>query len=153
MSPDLTHQANILNLIEQLSHKYLQGKSRALKMAIIALLSEGHLLLEDIPGLGKTTLALAFARALGLSFGRIQCTSDLLPSDITGLSIFDREKSQFRFIKGPIFNNILLADEINRAMPKTQSAMLEAMEEGKVTIEGETYSLPEPFMVIATRDR
>jgi len=152
MSPDLTHQANILNLIEQLSHKYLQGKSRALKMAIIALLSEGHLLLEDIPGLGKTTLALAFARALGLSFGRIQCTSDLLPSDITGLSIFDREKSQFRFIKGPIFNNILLADEINRAMPKTQSAMLEAMEEGKVTIEGETYSLPEPFMVIATQN-
>ncbi len=152
MTSNPAHRAKLLHLLEQLSHKYLQGKNRALKMAIIALLSEGHLLLEDIPGLGKTTLALVLAKALGLSFGRIQCTSDLLPSDITGLSIFDREKSHFRFIEGPIFSHILLADEINRAMPKTQSAMLEAMEEGKVTIEGKTYPLPTPFMVIATQN-
>ncbi len=152
MTSNLAHQTKILHFIDQLSTHYLQGKSRALKMAVIALLSDGHLLLEDIPGLGKTTLALALSSALGLSFGRIQCTSDLLPSDITGLSIFDREQNNFRFIEGPIFNNILLADEINRAMPKTQSAMLEAMEERKVTIEGKTYPLPEPFMVIATQN-
>jgi MoxR-like ATPase len=119
---------------------------------VIALLSGGHVLLEDIPGLGKTTLALALSGALGLSFGRIQCTSDLLPSDITGLSIYNREESRFRFLKGPIFNNIVLADEINRAMPKTQSAMLEAMEERRVTVEGVTYPLPEPFLVIATQN-
>ncbi|MBF0646593.1 MoxR family ATPase [Desulfuromonas acetoxidans] len=142
----------MLNVIDTLASRYLQGKVKALRLAIIALLSDGHLLLEDIPGLGKTTLALALSRALGLSFGRIQCTSDLLPSDITGLSIFDREKNSFRFIEGPIFNHILLADEINRAMPKTQSAMLEAMEERKVTVEGVSYPLPDPFMVIATQN-
>jgi MoxR-like ATPase len=152
MTSDLAHQAKILHFLDQLSNHYLQGKIRALKMAVIALLSDGHLLLEDIPGLGKTTLALALSSALGLSFGRIQCTSDLLPSDITGLSIFDRELNTFRFIEGPIFNHILLVDEINRAMPKTQSAMLEAMEERKVTVEGKTYPLPEPFMVIATQN-
>src|ERR1039457_2808737 len=119
---------------------------------MISLLSGGHILLEDIPGVGKTTLALAFSRALGLTFGRIQCTSDLLPSDVTGLSIFHREESQFKFIPGPIFNNIVLVDEINRAMPKTQSALLEAMEERRVTVEGVTYLLPEPFMVIATQN-
>ncbi|MCF8056488.1 MAG: MoxR family ATPase [Desulfocapsa sp.] len=152
MTSDLAHQAKILHFLDRLSNHYLQGKIRALKMAVIALLSDGHLLLEDIPGLGKTTLALALSSALGLSFGRIQCTSDLLPSDITGLSIFDRELNTFRFIEGPIFNHILLVDEINRAMPKTQSAMLEAMEERKVTVEGKTYPLPEPFMVIATQN-
>ncbi|MEZ4485780.1 MAG: AAA family ATPase [Syntrophotaleaceae bacterium] len=108
--------------------------------------------MEDMPGLGKTTLALALSSVLGLSFGRIQCTSDLLPSDITGLSIYDRDKGQFRFVQGPIFNNILLADEINRAMPKTQSAMLEAMEERRVTVEGTTHPLPDPFLVIATQN-
>jgi len=148
----LAKHAEILNVIDTLASRYLQGKVKALRLAIIALLSDGHLLLEDIPGLGKTTLALALSRALGLSFGRIQCTSDLLPSDITGLSIFDREKNSFRFIEGPIFNHILLADEINRAMPKTQSAMLEAMEERKVTVEGVSYPLPDPFMVIATQN-
>ena len=152
MANQLTKHAEILRVIDTLSGRYLQGKIRALRLAMIALLSDGHLLLEDIPGLGKTTLALALSRALGLSFGRIQCTSDLLPSDITGLSIFDRDQSTFRFIEGPIFNNILLADEINRAMPKTQSAMLEAMEECKVTIEGVSYALPQPFMVIATQN-
>ncbi|MCW9049739.1 MAG: MoxR family ATPase [Deltaproteobacteria bacterium] len=152
MANQLTKHSEILSVIDRLSGRYLQGKIRALRLAMIALLSDGHLLLEDIPGLGKTTLALALSRALGLSFGRIQCTSDLLPSDITGLSIFDRDQSAFRFIEGPIFNHILLADEINRAMPKTQSAMLEAMEERKVTIEGTSYCLPQPFMVIATQN-
>ena len=152
MTEKLAKHAEILNVIDTLASRYLQGKVKALRLAMIALLSDGHLLLEDIPGLGKTTLALALSRALGLSFGRIQCTSDLLPSDITGLSIFDREKNSFRFIEGPIFNHILLADEINRAMPKTQSAMLEAMEERKVTVEGVSYPLPDPFMVIATQN-
>lgn len=142
----------ILSVIETLAEKHLKGKVRAVKLAMMTLLSGGHLLLEDIPGLGKTTLALALANCLGLSFGRIQCTSDLLPSDITGLSIYDRNANQFNFIKGPVFNNLVLADEINRAMPKTQSALLEAMEEHRVTIEGRTYLLPDPFMVIATQN-
>jgi MoxR-like ATPase len=142
----------ILKVIDTLAERYLKGKIKAVKLAMITLLSGGHILLEDIPGLGKTTLALALARALGLSFGRVQCTSDLLPSDITGLSIFDRDQNQFRFIEGPIFNNLVLADEINRAMPKTQSALLEAMEEKRVTVEGKTYDLPEVFMVIATQN-
>lgn len=150
--PQLACREQVLEVIELLSHNYLQGKVRAIKLAVICLLSGGHLLLEDIPGLGKTTLALALARILGLSFGRVQCTSDLLPSDITGLSILDRQQDRFRFIKGPIFHHLLLVDEINRAMPKTQSALLEAMEERKVTVEGTTYPLPEPFLVIATQN-
>jgi MoxR-like ATPase len=145
-------RAAVLQVIDTLAEDYLQGKIQALKMAMVCLLSGGHLLLEDIPGLGKTTLALALSRALGLSFGRVQCTSDLLPSDITGLSIYDRNENRFDFIKGPVFNNLLLADEINRAMPKTQSALLEAMEERRVTVEGTTYKLPQPFMVIATQN-
>ncbi|MDY0291640.1 MAG: AAA family ATPase [Desulfuromonadaceae bacterium] len=152
MSKPLDKHAEVVQVIDTLTTQYLQGKEEALRLALIALLSDGHLLLEDIPGLGKTTLALALSHALGLSFGRIQCTSDLLPSDITGLSIFDREQNNFRFIEGPIFNHILLADEINRAMPKTQSAMLEAMEERKVTVEGISHPLPDPFMVIATQN-
>jgi MoxR-like ATPase len=142
----------ILKVIDTLADNYLKGKIRAVKLAMMSLLSGGHLLLEDIPGLGKTTLALALAHALGLSFGRIQCTSDLLPSDITGLSIYDRNNNRFNFMQGPVFNNLVLADEINRAMPKTQSALLEAMEEHRVTIEGKTYRLPDPFMVIATQN-
>jgi len=152
VSKPLDKHAEVVQVIDTLTTQYLQGKEEALRLALIALLSDGHLLLEDIPGLGKTTLALALSHALGLSFGRIQCTSDLLPSDITGLSIFDREQNNFRFIEGPIFNHILLADEINRAMPKTQSAMLEAMEERKVTVEGISHPLPDPFMVIATQN-
>jgi len=142
----------VIRVIDTLADRYLKGKIQAVKLAVTSLLAGGHLLLEDIPGLGKTTLALALARALGLSFGRIQCTSDLLPSDITGLSIFDRNQNQFRFLPGPIFSNLVLADELNRAMPKTQSALLEAMEERRVTVEGTTYPLPEPFMVIATQN-
>jgi MoxR-like ATPase len=142
----------VRKVLKTLDSEILQGKERALRLSFIALLAGGHVLLEDLPGLGKTTLALALSSVLGLSFGRIQCTSDLLPSDITGLSIYDRDNGQFRFIPGPIFNNILLADEINRAMPKTQSAMLEAMEERRVTVEGTTHQLPEPFLVIATQN-
>jgi MoxR-like ATPase len=142
----------IINVIDRLLEDHLQGKFRALRLAMTSLLSGGHLLIEDIPGLGKTTLALALANALGLSFGRVQCTSDLLPSDITGMSVYNREENSFRFIEGPIFNNIVLIDEINRAMPKTQSALLEAMEERRVTVEGKTWSLPNPFLVMATQN-
>jgi MoxR-like ATPase len=117
---ELSKRAEVLRVIDTLSGQYLKGKVRAIRLSLITLLAGGHLLIEDIPGLGKTTLALALSRALGLSFGRMQCTSDLLPSDITGLSIFDRDENRFRFIQGPIFNNLVLADEINRAMPKTQ---------------------------------
>lgn len=139
-------------IISALTASHLPGKGKPLKLAVIALLTGGHILIEDIPGLGKTTLAIALAGSLGLTFGRVQCTSDLLPSDITGLTIFDRHENRFRFVKGPIFNNILLVDEINRAMPKTQSALLEAMEEQRVTADGETYRLPDPFLVIATQN-
>ena len=142
----------ILRLLATLDREHLSGKHDALQLAIITLLCGGHLLLEDRPGLGKTTLALALARATGLIFGRVQCTSDLLPSDITGLSILDRAANDFRFIPGPVFCNILLVDELNRAMPRTQSALLEAMEERCVTVEGVTHPLPDPFMVIATQN-
>jgi len=149
---EFTKSKPLLNVMETLSSRYLPGKNRPIRLAVIALLSGGHLLIEDIPGLGKTTLALALANSLGLTFGRIQCTSDLLPSDITGLSIYDREENRFRFVKGPVFNHMILVDEINRAMPKTQSALLEAMEECRVTVEGVTYPLPDPFLVIATQN-
>ncbi|MBT0665853.1 MoxR family ATPase [Geobacter pelophilus] len=142
----------ILEVMDTVSSSYLQGKIRAVKLSFIAMLAGGHILLEDIPGLGKTTLALTIAQVLGLTFGRVQCTSDLLPSDITGLSIFNRDENRFTFVRGPIFNNILLVDEVNRATPKTQSAMLEAMEERRVTVEGTTYRLPDPFLVIATQN-
>lgn len=139
-------------VFQSLSRDYLQGKEEVVRLSVIALLVGGHILVEDLPGLGKTTVALALAGITGLSFGRVQCTSDLLPSDITGLSIFNRETGHFNFQSGPIFNNIVLLDEINRAMPRTQSAMLEAMEERRVTIEGVTHPLPDPFMVFATQN-
>jgi MoxR-like ATPase len=128
------------------------GKKHELRLAISCLLANGHLLIEDLPGMGKTTLAHTLARLLGLQFSRIQFTSDLLPADITGVSIFERDKSEFRFLPGPIFAQLVLADEINRATPKTQSALLEAMEEGQVTAEGQTRALPRPFFVIATQN-
>lgn len=132
--------------------KYLQGKDKAIKLTLLCFLSRGHLLIEDSPGLGKTTLAIAIAKSMGISFGRIQCTNDLLPTDITGLNIYNKEKKEFEFKKGPVFSNILLVDEINRATPKTQSALLEAMGEKQVTVEGKTYKLPQPFFVIATQN-
>lgn len=138
----------IINFLE----RFLQGKKRAIELALITLFSNGHLLIEDLPGLGKTTLAIALSRTLGLSFGRVQATSDLLPTDITGLSIYNKSLGEFEFHPGPIFNNILLVDEINRATPKTQSALLEAMAEKQVTIDGKTYKLPNPFFVIATQN-
>ncbi|MBF0463723.1 MAG: MoxR family ATPase [Nitrospirae bacterium] len=141
----------IAGILRELS-KYLQGKENALKLSLISFFSRGHLLIEDLPGLGKTTLAIGIARALGLTFGRIQCTSDLLPTDITGLSIFNKTKGEFEFRKGPIFSNIVLVDEINRATPKTQSALLEAMGEKQVTVEETTYKLSRPFFVIATQN-
>jgi MoxR-like ATPase len=128
------------------------GKERQIRLAMACILARGHLLIEDVPGVGKTTLSHALARLLGLEYQRIQFTSDLLPADIIGVSIFDRETSTFRFHAGPIFAHIILADEINRASPKAQSALLEAMEEHQVTAEGATRPLPEPFFVIATQN-
>ena len=128
------------------------GKRALLEMMMASVLAGGHMLLEDFPGLGKTLIARSFARALGLDFKRIQFTPDLLPGDITGGYIFNRVKNEFELRKGPIFSNIILADEINRASPKTQSALLEAMQERQVTIEGETLPLPEPFLVLATQN-
>ncbi|HEX8248446.1 MAG TPA: MoxR family ATPase [Pyrinomonadaceae bacterium] len=144
--------------VEKLKHlqteieRVIRGKSETVKLALVALIARGHLLIEDVPGIGKTTLSNALARALDLSFQRVQFTSDLLPSDVIGLSIFNQRNGNFEFKAGPIFANIVLADEINRATPKTQSALLEAMAEGQVTVEGVSRPLPEPFMVIATQN-
>ncbi|TAH42752.1 MAG: AAA family ATPase [Betaproteobacteria bacterium] len=132
--------------------RIILGKERELRLAFACLIARGHLLVEDLPGVGKTTLAHVFARLLGLQFQRIQFTSDLLPADIVGVSVFDRETSLFRFHPGPLFAQLILADEINRATPKTQSALLEAMEERQVTADGRTLTLPTPFFVIATQN-
>ena len=132
--------------------KVIRGKSEVIQFCIAALLSKGHILLEDVPGVGKTTLAHALARSLSLSFQRIQFTSDLLPSDITGVTIYNQEHQEFEFVSGPIFTHVLLADEINRATPKSQSALLEAMSEGMISIEKKRLALPDPFLVIATQN-
>ena len=128
------------------------GKETQIRLCLACLLARGHLLIEDIPGVGKTTLAHALARTLGLTYQRIQFTSDLLPADIIGVSIFEQESGQFRFHRGPVFSQLVLADEVNRATPKAQSALLEAMEEQQVTADGQTYPLTEPFFVIATQN-
>ncbi len=128
------------------------GKSFEVRLAFVALLSDGHLLIEDLPGLGKTTLAHALAATLGLSFQRVQFTSDLLPADVLGVSVYDGPSRQFQFHPGPVFTQVLLADEINRAPPRTQSALLEAMAEHQVTLDGVTHALPDPFFVIATQN-
>ena len=138
-------------VIQQVGSTIL-GKERAIRLAVTCLLARGHLLIEDLPGMGKTTLAHALAHCLGLQYQRIQFTSDLLPADILGAAVYERQRETFVFHPGPIFAQLILADEINRATPKTQSALLEAMEEGQVTIEGETRPLPEPFFVIATQN-
>jgi MoxR-like ATPase len=130
----------------------LMGKEPEVRIALACLLAKGHLLIEDLPGLGKTTLANAIARVLGLEFNRVQFTSDLLPADIVGVSVYEKNEGAFRFLPGPVFCQLLLADEINRTTPKTQSALLEAMAEGQVTVEGQTRGLPEPFFVIATQN-
>ena len=144
-------QARIDRITSQLDRVIL-GKPQAVRLALCCLLARGHLLIEDIPGVGKTTLANALARTLGLNLHRIQFTSDLLPADIIGNSIFDRERQLFVFHPGPVFANLVLADEVNRATPKTQSALLEAMEEHHVSVDGRTHSLPAPFFVIATQN-
>ncbi len=144
-------RAELQPLLAALSETIL-GKERQLKLALCCLLARGHLLIEDIPGVGKTTLAFALAKLTGLSCQRVQFTSDLLPADLLGAAIYDPNQNTFCFHPGPIFHQVLLADEINRASPKTQSALLEAMEEGQVSIEGQTRLLPQPFFVIATQN-
>src|SRR5262245_55633513 len=130
----------------------IKGKDETIELAIVALIAEGHLLIEDVPGVGKTTLGHSLACALDCEFHRIQFTSDLLPSDVLGVSVFNPKLNEFEFKPGPIFSNIVLADEINRTTPKTQSALLEAMNERQVTIENSTHALPRPFMVLATQN-
>ena len=142
---------NFDKIVNQIGSVVL-GKEEQIRLALTCLLANGHLLIEDIPGIGKTTLAKVLSLCLGLNFRRIQCTSDMLPGDILGVSIFERKSSSFVFHPGPIFSQVLLADEINRATPKTQSALLEAMEERQVTIEGRTRTLEKPFFVIATQN-
>ena len=138
-------------IVEEISHVIL-GKEKAIRLSLTCLLARGHLLIEDLPGMGKTTLTHVLANILGLDYQRIQFTSDLLPADILGVSIFNRETSSFSFHPGPVFSQLILADEINRATPRAQSALLEAMEESQVTVEGETRPLPKPFFVIATQN-
>ncbi|MDN3453146.1 MULTISPECIES: MoxR family ATPase [unclassified Psychrobacter] len=151
-TPDIKHnQQKIAQLIEQLNQIVLD-KPQVVKLALSGILAGGHLLLQDLPGMGKTTLAQGLAQLLGLSFSRVQFTNDMLPADILGMSIYDQNKQQFEFRAGPIFTQLLLADEINRSSPKTQSALLEAMEERQVTQDGQTYPLPQPFFVIATQN-
>jgi MoxR-like ATPase len=143
--------ASIRRLEESIG-RALVGKPEVVRLAIVALLARGHLLIEDVPGVGKTTLAQALARSLGLTFQRIQFTSDLLPSDILGVSVFDPRTAEFQFKPGPIFAHVVLADEINRTTPKTQSSLLEAMNEGQVSLDHHTHQLPQPFMVLATQN-
>lgn len=147
-----TRVGDFSRLIVQEVEKAVVGKRQAVEMAAITLLCEGHLLIEDVPGVGKTTLAKAMSRTIGGEFRRVQFTPDLLPADITGTSIYNQKESEFEFRPGPLFANVVLADEINRATPKTQSALLEAMEEGQVSSDGETRALPRPFFVIATQN-
>ena len=146
------HYYQQLDQITESISKILLGKEYQVRLALTCLLARGHLLIEDLPGMGKTLLAHTLAQVLGLNFNRLQFTSDLLPGDVVGVSIFDKSTASFRFMPGPIFSEVLLADEINRATPKSQSALLEAMEEHQVTIDGETMMLPEPFFVIATQN-
>ncbi|MGE6481987.1 AAA family ATPase [Psychrobacter namhaensis] len=145
------NQQKIAQLMAQLNQIVLD-KPQAVKLALSGILAGGHLLLQDLPGMGKTTLAQGLAQLLGLSFSRVQFTNDMLPADILGMSIYDQSKMKFEFRPGPIFTQLLLADEINRSSPKTQSALLEAMEERQVTQDGQTYRLPQPFFVIATQN-
>ncbi len=141
-----------VSILREAIARTIKGKRETIELAIVALLAEGHLLIEDVPGVGKTTLGHALARSLDCNFHRIQFTSDLLPSDVLGVSVYNPRLNEFEFKHGPIFANIVLADEINRTTPKTQSALLEAMNENQVTIENVTYPLPRPFMVLATQN-
>jgi MoxR-like ATPase len=148
----MSNVAAIADRVSGSVDRVIMGKHREVQRVLIALLCRGHVLLEDVPGVGKTVLAKAVARSLGCSFSRIQCTPDILPSDITGVSIYNQKSLEFEFRPGPVFAQIVLADEINRATPKTQSALLEAMEERQVTVDGKTAQLPAPFLVLATQN-
>ncbi len=148
----ITETSLRLRELRQSIESVIRGKSEAVQLAVVSLLAGGHLLVEDVPGVGKTTLAQTIARCLDCSFQRIQITSDLLPSDIVGVSVYNQSNGDFEFKPGPIFANVILADEINRTTPKTQSSLLEAMAEGHVTVENRTYALPRPFLVLATQN-
>src|SRR5213595_226126 len=153
MSPETaTVAAHRAAQLETAVRKIIRGKDDVVRLALVSILARGHLLIEGVPGVGKTTLGQALARALDCSFQRIQFTSDMLPSDVLGISIYSAIEQQFEFKRGPVFTNILLADEINRTTPKTQSALLEAMNDGQVTVDAHSYSLPQPFLVIATQN-
>src|SRR4030095_4378113 len=147
-----TPAASRLNQVLAQLSRIVVGKEQPLRLALACMVARGHLLIEDIPGVGKSTLAQALAATLGLKYARVQFTSDLLPADVLGVSIFDTPSQSFRFHPGPVFNSVVLADEINRAPPKTQSALLEAMEERQVSQDGQTRMLPDPFFVIATQN-
>ncbi len=148
----MEHVKELTTKVVQNIERVIVGKRRAVQLVVLGLICEGHVLIEDVPGVGKTMLARSLARSLNCSFSRIQCTPDMLPSDITGVEMYDQSTGTFKFMPGPILNQIVLADEINRATPKTQSALLEAMQENQVTISGETHPIPRPFMVLATQN-
>ncbi len=152
LQASLKPRIQVLDAVLEAAAAVILGKDHELRLALACLAARGHLLIEDLPGVGKTTLAHLLARLLGLQFARIQFTSDLLPADVVGVSIYERETESFRFHPGPVFSQLVLADEINRATPKAQSALLEAMEERQVTVDGQTRPLPEPFFVIATQN-
>jgi MoxR-like ATPase len=152
MSNDIGRVCDVAAAIRENIERVIVGKGEVIDLVVVAVLCEGHVLVEDVPGTGKTMLAKSFARSLGCAFRRIQCTPDLLPTDVTGLKFFNQKTQAFEFQPGPIFAQVVLADEVNRATPRTQSALLEAMEERQVTIEGETMPLPRPFLVLATQN-
>ena len=153
MSPQSASATSQLAVrLENALRKVIRGKDEVVRLALVSILARGHLLIEGVPGVGKTTLGQALARALDCSFQRVQFTSDMLPSDVLGISIYSAAEQEFEFKRGPIFTNVLLADEINRTTPKTQSALLEAMNEGQVTVDAHTHPLPQPFLVIATQN-
>lgn len=152
LTPNLLDDKAILDTVVATAAEVVVGKQHEIRLAFTCLLARGHLLIEDLPGVGKTTLAHVLAKVLGLSFQRVQFTSDLLPADILGVSVYEKDSSRFSFHPGPIFTQLVLADEVNRATPRTQSALLEAMEEHQVTMEGRTHTLPTPFFVVATQN-